>query len=195
MAIDSSTIEAGLWNKYLDFCGNIREVILTKGGKTLFVNFLKSAVITAMCYYISLMVAFGLYNIIFDLPSDRNRAVSGIFIGLFVIIIPYVLLGIFMNVINKNSPIRASFLNGLLVILSERLSIYFIGWTFVSTGTDSWSYDNIISPINFVSSEALPYFTPFYIIFGGLISLVICLVSTFCNLKLSKRKVLEPKMT
>jgi hypothetical protein len=161
---------------------------LEEGGMTLLLKFLKSAIVTAMSYYITLMIAFILYGVIFDLPFDRNRAVSGIFIGLFVAIFPYVLLGIFMNVVNKSNSLRASLFIGLFVIVSERLSIYLIGWNMVSSGTDGWSYINILSPINFVWAEALPYFTPFYIIFGSFISLIICLISTFWSLKLSKIK-------
>ena len=162
---------------------------------TLLFKLLKSAVVTAMGYCLSLMVAFFLYNIIFDLPADINRAVSGIFIGLFIMILPYVLLGIYINVINKNSPLRASFLIGLFVILAERLSIYFIGWSFVRGGVVGWSNENMLSPINFVHAEALPYFTLSYIIFGGIASLIVCIVTTFCHLKLLKRKQLKPRTT
>lgn len=155
---------------------------------------LKSAVVTAMGYCITLFVAFILYNLFFDLPPDHNRAVSGIFIGLFVMIIPYVLLGIYMNVINIDSPLSASLLIGLFVILSERLSIYFIGWSFVRGGADGWSYETIVSPINFVHAEALPYFTPTYIILGGIASLILCVVTTFWHLKVLKRKGLNARM-
>ena len=115
---------------------------------------LKSGVVTAMGYCLSLMIAFFLYNLFFDLPADHNRLVSGIFIGLFVMILPYVLLGIYINGIHVDSPLRASLFIGLFVILCERISIYFIGWGLVRGGVVGWSNDTMLSPINFVHAEA-----------------------------------------
>ena len=155
---------------------------------------LKSAVVTAMGYCLSLMMAFFLYNLFFDLPADHNRVVSGIFIGLFVMILPYVLLGIYINVIHVDRPLRASLCIGLFAILCERISIYFIGWSLVRGGVVGWSNETMLSPINFVHAEALPYFTPAYIILGGIASLVICVITTFWHLKVLKRKRLKHKL-
>lgn len=151
-----------------------------------------SAVVTAMCYFISIMVGSFFYNIIFDIPFDRNRVISGIFIGSFVTIIPYVLLGIYISLICQNKPLKNSIFIGLFVILSERLSLFLIGFNFVSAGTDGWTYERLLSPINFVYAEALPYFTLFYIIVGGTISLLLCLITTFVSLKFRFKKRLEP---
>ncbi len=141
------------------------------------------------------MIGFFFYNLIYDVPFDRNRIVSGLFVGSFVTIIPYVLLGMFISVIYKNKPLQNSFLIGLFVMLGERLSLYLIGFNFVRTRMDGWTYENLLSPINFVSAEALSYFTPFYISVGGIISLILCLVSTWISFKVMDKKELQLKTT
>lgn len=151
-------------------------------------KYLESTGFTVLFYTISIMIGFFFYNLIYDVPFDKNRIVSGLFVGSFVTIIPYVLLGMFISVIHKYKPIKNSFLIGLFVVLGERFSLYLIGFNFVRTRMDGWTYENLLSPINFVWAEALPYFTPFYIGIGGIISLLLCIVTAWISLKIMNKK-------
>lgn len=154
-------------------------------------KYLGSAAFTAFFYFISVFIGFFFYNLIYDIPFDHNRMISGLFVGSFVTVIPYVLLGMFISAIYKNKPIKNSFFIGLFVLMGERLAIYFIGFNFVRTRVDGWIVENLLSPINFVWAEALPYFTPFYIGVGGIVSLLLCNVTTWISLKIMSRKELK----
>lgn len=128
-----------------------------------------------------------MYNSFYNTPFDRYREVSGVFIGSFVIVIPYVLLGLFISVIRKNRSLRTATLIGLFVVIGERLSLYLIGWNYVRTGIDGWNYESFYSPIQFVWAEALRYFTPFYIFYGGILSLLLCVITAKFSQKMIQR--------
>jgi hypothetical protein len=109
-----------------------------------------------------------------------QMVVSGAFIGSLVMIIPYVLLGIFSNIIfEKDNPIKNAFLIGFTAVVAERLAIYLIGFTFILRD---------IGPYEPTWSIGLPYFTPLYIYFGGFISLVLCTLTAWIRSNMLKRK-------
>jgi len=142
-------------------------------------KYFSSAFVSMVAYVIAIISGFSLYNIIYEVPFDLNRPASGIIIGSVVVIITYVMLGVFIGFIFKKEQVKYSFLIGLLVVIGERVSLYFIGWNFVKTRVDGWSYESILSPVQFVWAEALPYFTPFYIVMAGICSLLVCMISTW----------------
>jgi hypothetical protein len=150
-------------------------------------KYIESAFMAAIVYCISIMIGFILYNSIYNLPFDRNREVSGGFIGSFVTVIPYVLLGLFISFRHKNQTLQNATLIGLFVVIGERLSLYLIGWNYVRTGIDGWNYESFRSPIQFVWAEALPYFTLFYIFYGGILSLLLCVITAMFGQKIRKR--------
>lgn len=139
-------------------------------------KYLEGIGITAFFYLVVLMLGY----FVDTRFLGYKMVVSGAFIGSLVMIIPYVLLGIFSNIIfEKDNPIKNAFLIGFTAVVAERLAIYLIGFTFILRD---------IGPYEPTWSIGLPYFTPLYIYFGGFISLVLCTLTAWIRSNMLKRK-------
>jgi hypothetical protein len=129
---------------------------------------------TAMVYLLVLILGY----FIDSRFLGYKMVVSGVFIGSLVMVIPYVLLGFFSNIIFENdNPIKNAFLIGLIAVFTERLAIYLIGFTFILRDVGPYEPTWI----------GLPYFTPLYICFGGFISLVLCTLTAWISSNMLKR--------
>jgi hypothetical protein len=130
---------------------------------------------TAFVYLLVLMLGY----FIDSRFLGYKMVVSGAFIGSLVMVIPYVLLGFFSNIIFENdNPIKNAFVIGLIAVVTERLAIYLIGFTFILRD---------VGPYEPTWAIGLPYFTPLYIYFGGFISLVLCILTAWISSNILKR--------
>ncbi|MYL49292.1 hypothetical protein GLV98_07335 [Halobacillus litoralis] len=113
-------------------------------------------------FFYVLVLMFGYFM---DSRFLGGTEVSSVFIGALTVIFPYVLLGVFSSVIlGEKSSLKSVIRLGLFVIVMERLAVYLIGFTYVLRD---------VGPREPVWSIGLPYYTPFYIFIGGMISLLL----------------------
>lgn len=117
-------------------------------------------------YLLTLGISILLYRVIFKLPLDSNWNQSGVFIGTFMIIVPYVLYGLMSRYIFENQLKDVLIISGSFAVL-ERVCISIIGLKYTWNG---YGADNLIQ---FIRGEALPYFSPLYIFGGCIISILI----------------------
>ncbi|MBN9653437.1 hypothetical protein J0K78_04085 [Halobacillus sp. GSS1] len=124
-------------------------------------KFLEGTGITAFFYI--LVLIFGYF--IDTRFLGEKMEVSGVFIGSLTMTIPYIMLGLFYGEVFKQKiKINKAFAIGVLIVLTERLSIYLIGFTYILRD---------IGPYAPTWAIGLPYFTTPYIILGGLVSLIL----------------------
>lgn len=119
-------------------------------------------------YFVVLWTAFTMYHVIFQTPFDHNWDQSGMFIGIWMVTIPYLILGFTLRYFSER-PVREAFQISLLTLVCERVSIYLIGYYYASHG-----YGNP-EPLQFIRGEAAPYYTPAYIFAGGIISVLLAM--------------------
>ncbi|MEJ8547421.1 hypothetical protein [Brevibacillus borstelensis] len=127
--------------------------------------------ITTIFYFATLWSAFTLFHFIYRIPFDHEWDLSGNFVGMFMITIPYILYGLVMRV-RQDRPVRQAFIVSLITVVCERVSIYALGVFFSSNG-----YGSPV-PLQFIRGEAAPYFTPLYIFAGGIVSVSLCVITT-----------------
>jgi hypothetical protein len=134
---------------------------------------------TVTCtYFLTLYAAFALYGLVFQLPPDHRRSLSGPFIGTFMVIVPYMLAGLYVS-LNSSRPLRDAFWISLVPAISEKLGIYLIGAVFVAGGGDGGG-DGIVKIRNvmmFAGAEALPYYTYTYLSLGTIVSVCACMIT------------------
>lgn len=134
---------------------------------------------TVTCaYFFTLIPAISLYGLVFQLPPDRHRDISGSFIGTLMAIIPYMLAGLYVS-LNTIRPLRDAFWIGLIPAIGEKLGVYLIGAVFVAGGGDGGG-DGIVTIRNvmaFVNAEALPYYTYTYLWLGSIASVCACMLT------------------
>ncbi|WP_054027703.1 hypothetical protein [Bacillus sp. FJAT-28004] len=128
--------------------------------------------IITFSYFLTMFAMFTLYRIIFKEPIDYNWDLSGTFAGIPLLIIPYILAGIYSNQTFVNKRYGALWVS-IIPVISERLLIYLIGYLLVLAGGDGSM--NGITTMMFIRGEAAPYYTYTYII-CGVISVLICLI-------------------
>lgn len=121
-------------------------------------------------YFLTMYVMFTMYRIIFKEPIDYNWDLSGTFAGIPLLIIPYLLAGIYANKVFVNKRSGALWIS-IIPVICERLLIYLIGYLLVLGGGDGSM--NGITTMMFIRGEAAPYYTHTYII-CGVISVLIC---------------------
>jgi hypothetical protein len=139
-------------------------------------KFLEGIGITVFFYVIVLMFAYFVDNRFIGGKIE----VSSVFLGSLVMIIPYALLGLFLGeMLEGDSSIKNAFAIGIFVVIVERLSIYLIGFTYIGRGA---------GPYEPIWAIGVPYFTPSYIVFGGLISLTLCVSTTWIRIISIKRE-------
>jgi small-conductance mechanosensitive channel len=138
-------------------------------------KYLEGIGITTFFYLLVLMLGY----FIDSRFLGYKMVVSAAFVGSLVMIIPYVFLGLFSNIIFENdNQIKIAFVIGLIAVVAERLAIYLIGFTFILRDVGPYEPTWI----------GLPYFTPLYIYFGGFISLVLCTLPAWISSKMLKSK-------
>ncbi|SDO14102.1 hypothetical protein [Halobacillus aidingensis] len=126
-------------------------------------KYLEGTGMTAFFYVLVLMVGYFV-----DTRFVGGFEVSGIFIGALTVTIPYILLGVFSSIIlGERSSLKSVIRLGLFVIIVERLAVYLIGFT---------HFLRDVGPREPVWLIGLPYYTPVYIFFGGVVSLLLYIV-------------------
>lgn len=128
--------------------------------------------IIILSYFVTLYVMFAMYPVFFNEPTDHNWDLSGTFIGIPLIIIPYLIGGYFTRLAFANKRSGALWVS-IVPVISERLLIYLSGYLLVLAGGDGST--NGITTMMFIRGEAAPYFSYTYI-FCGVISVLICLM-------------------
>jgi hypothetical protein len=79
---------------------------------------IEGLVITTILYFVTLWSAFALYYWIYQIPFDHDWDLSGNFIGIFMITIPYITYGLLMRFIQDN-PVRQAFTVSLVTVVCE----------------------------------------------------------------------------
>ncbi|WP_169083925.1 hypothetical protein [Paenibacillus sp. PL91] len=123
-------------------------------------------------YFLTMYAMFTLYRAIFKEPIDYNWDLSGTFAGIPLLIIPYLLAGVYTSKVFVNKRSAALWVS-IIPVLCERLLIYLIGYLLVLGGGDGSM--NGITTMMFIRGEAAPYYTHTYII-CGVISVLICMI-------------------
>ncbi|SFS73555.1 hypothetical protein SAMN05428962_2544 [Paenibacillus sp. BC26] len=136
-------------------------------------KYVRGWMIITSCYFLTLLTFSMLYPTIFQQPIDHNWYKSGIFVGIPLIIVPYLTAGFYVKrfFVNKRS---GAVVISLIPVISERLLIFFIGYLLVLGGGDGSM--NGISTMMFIRGEAASYYTPSYIL-CGVLSVLICFVT------------------
>jgi hypothetical protein len=129
--------------------------------------------IVTVSYFITLFAMYSLYPLFFQQPLDHNWSLSGAFVGIPLIIVPFIIGGLFIRMNFAKKRTKALWAS-LVPVIGERLLIYFIGYLLVLGGGDGSM--NGITTMMFIRGEAAPYFTPTYI-FSGVASVAICVVT------------------
>lgn len=125
-------------------------------------------ILVLVCYWATYLVSAWLYLLIFNRSIDSEWNKSGLFIGAFLIIIPYVAAGLFVRY-GLDATIKQALWISVVPIISEKIFICLIG--FILVGDPSVT-NNVWLVIR---GEFAPYFTPFYIA-AGVLSMLVCLV-------------------
>lgn len=129
-------------------------------------------------YFIVLLISSWTYTVITDLPIDHHRNLSGLAIGTVMVLIPYIIGGLYARKFEGRTKGKAAFWMSLVPAVCEKLFIFLIGALFVASGGDGGG-DGIVNWSNvmqFVGAEALPYFTNLYLLTIP-VSVLICVVT------------------
>ncbi|MFD0681465.1 MULTISPECIES: hypothetical protein [unclassified Paenibacillus] len=122
-------------------------------------------------YFLTLYAMFTLYYILFKQPADHNWDLSGAFIGMPLLILPYLLAGIYTKKAFVNKRSGALWVS-IVPVICERWLIYLIGYLLVHGGGDGSTNGTTMM---FIRGEAAPYYTYTYII-CGVISVLMCFI-------------------
>jgi len=137
-------------------------------------------VVVTMTYFIALWLLLSLYPLLFQQPTDYNEALSGTFIGIPLLVVPYWVAGMYARKEFANRKLGALFVS-LIPVVGERALIYLTGYLFVLGGGDGDGSMNgqtasFREVMMFIRGEAAPYFSSLYI-YAGIISVLVCLYS------------------
>ncbi|MEK3911804.1 hypothetical protein [Paenibacillus sp. FSL H7-0331] len=129
--------------------------------------------VTTFGYFLTLFAMVTLYSILFKQPADYNWDLSGTFIGVPLIIVPYLLAGLYVkrSFVKKRS---GALWVSIIPVISERLLIYLIGYLLILVGGDGSI--NGITTMMFIRGEAAPYYTYTYMI-CGVFSIWVCMIT------------------
>ncbi|MGC5327352.1 hypothetical protein [Brevibacillus sp. SYSU BS000544] len=131
--------------------------------------------VITVSYFVVLFCSSWTYMGIIGLPIDQHRDVSGLVLGSVMVVVPYVIGGLFAARSQEYPIEKAAFWMSLVPALSEKILIFLIGAFFVATGGDGGG-DGIVTwkaVMMFVSAEAVPYFTNMYLLTFPL-SVLVC---------------------
>jgi hypothetical protein len=129
--------------------------------------------VATSCYFLTLFSMFILYPLLFNEPVDHNWDLSGTFIGIPLIIIPYLIAGLYVKKAFANKWFGALWVS-IIPVVSERLLIYLVGYLLVLGGGDGSM--KAITTMMFIRGEAAPFYTYTYI-FCGIFSILICIIT------------------
>ena len=132
-------------------------------------RYVQGWIMITTCYFVTFWCTATLFYLIWDSPIDLKREVSGPFIGMFLVVVPYILAGLYARKVFRH-PHKAAWWLSIVPMVSERILIYCIGAILLAGGGDGSSKG--ITIMMFIQGEAAPYYTPTYILMG-LVSLVI----------------------
>jgi hypothetical protein len=107
-------------------------------------------------------------------PVDRNWDASGLFIGSFLLVVPYILAGIYARNVFAKAVVGAFWVSAVPVI-AERILIYVIGSSLAAGGGDG-SMDGVTTMM-FIRGEAASYYTFSYILLGTFSILLAMMIS------------------
>jgi hypothetical protein len=124
---------------------------------------IKVCMLTTFLYFISFFLAARIFTYITHTPIDLGRKASGPVIGICLVIIPYIFNGLYCRKVFSN-PFKGALITSLILVVSERILIYLIGFLLVLNGGDGSM--NGITTLMFIQGEAAPYFTTPYIVMG-----------------------------
>ncbi|WP_134687045.1 hypothetical protein [Brevibacillus migulae] len=129
-------------------------------------------------YFITLMIVARSYTAITGLPIDHQRDLSGLVLGCFMVVVPYIVGGYYVRKTAKHAVGQTALWVGIVPSISEKVLIYLIAAFFVASGGDGGG-DGIVtyrSVMGFAEAEAVPYFTTLYLITAPL-SIVVCVLT------------------
>lgn len=131
-------------------------------------------IMITICYIVTYGASAFLYRLLFGQPIDHNWTASGIFMGSFLILVPYTFAGIYSARSFAQRATGAFWLSTVPVI-AERCLVYLIGASLVSAGGDG-SMDGITTMM-FIRGEAAPYYSLTYILLGVVSILLTIMIS------------------
>ncbi len=138
---------------------------------------------TTFFYFITFMISSKIFTFITNKPIDLARVSSGPFIGICLIIIPYIINGYCCRKVFSN-PFKGSLITSIILVISERILIFIIGYMLVLSGGGGTI--NGIKVMMFIQGEAAPYYTIPYILMGIFSVGISTLVALFRNPYLAK---------
>lgn len=112
-------------------------------------------------YFVTLFLTSWMYTAITKLPIDRYRDISGLVIGSVMVVIPYLVGGLYAGISHKRGAARAAVWISMVPAISEKVLIFLIGACFVVVEGNRVTWENVMM---FVSAEAVPYFTNVYLL-------------------------------
>ncbi|MEF3313127.1 hypothetical protein PV433_29990 [Paenibacillus sp. GYB004] len=132
-------------------------------------------IIVTGCYFIVLMFLSKFISTVTGTNIVDNKATwVDILSGLMLIVIPYILGGMYSRAVFENS-VKGAFYVSLIPVFAEKILIFLIGRRLVGIGADAGS-STIMTPHNifqFIQNEAAPYYSIYYLAFG-LLSIPLC---------------------
>lgn len=135
-------------------------------------------VVLFLVYIVTLLAFANIANLVTFLPTN-------IFIGLGLIIVPYITLGIYIVKFIRVKKLTQLVIYVVIPIISEKVIVFFIGWFYVANRIHGKvDFTQILS---FIQSKYAPFFTLPYIIIGSLLSFLI----TFLFVRMKRRNGLE----
>lgn len=159
---------------------NIRKKTYTQGQLAPSVLF----IVYIALYFLSYLMGRTITEFVIGLKIDDDKVFSGILIGLFVSIFPFLLLG-WRYKMNNPDKIRKVAIN--LIIISfvlEKIILPFFLYLLIKTDITYQQSDDIINAVFLALSEELPYFIfEYWYIF---LSTLISILSFYIGVKLSK---------
>jgi hypothetical protein len=127
-------------------------------------------------YFVTLFLASWMYTAITKLPIDQHRDVSGLVLGSVMVVIPYIVGGLYAGIAHKRGATRAAVWIGILPAIAEKVLIFLIGSCYVIMEGSPITWENVMM---FVSAEAVPYYTNAYLLTFPL-SVLVCVATAAC---------------
>jgi|GEM_PF-2255126 len=135
-------------------------------------------IVVTATYFLTLLVTAQSYMAITGLSIDRERDLSGLVLGCFMVVVPYLIGGYYVGKTAKDAVKQTALWVGIVPSISEKVLIYLIAASFVATGGDGGG-DGIVNYSNvmgFAEAEAIPYFTTYYL-FTAPLSILVCVLT------------------
>lgn len=129
-------------------------------------NVLLADIIIGLIYIMTYAVSVEVLN-----PGAGLDWGMAIPLGYLLATIPYAVGGVWCYLSQQSMPKSYGFIAGTVAVLVERGFILGLGWAVYTAGGDGTMEG--IDLITFIRGEAAPYFTPTYVLVGGLISVLI----------------------